>query len=131
MGEGLRRPTSWYNANMLPQDPWKEIFDSELQKAESARAYGNEGRARVCARRAAGIVIREYMAKQGLAPTGPSAYDLLRDLQRIQGLSPKLYEVSEHFLAHVTTDWQLPFQADLIDEARWLAVELLASKEKQ
>ena len=39
---------------------WKEKLQKEFERAQIARASGNEGQARVCARRAAGIAIREY-----------------------------------------------------------------------
>ena len=34
---------------------WQKDVDAEFEKAAQARARGNEGQARVCARRAAGI----------------------------------------------------------------------------
>ena len=37
----------------------------EFERAASARRKGNEGQARVCARRAAGIAIREYLIRRG------------------------------------------------------------------
>jgi hypothetical protein len=44
--------------------------------AVEVRARGNEGQARVCARRAAGAVLREYFQRRGLPVRSPSAYDL-------------------------------------------------------
>ena len=38
---------------------WQIKIKAEFDKAEQARARGNEGQARVCARRAAGIAARE------------------------------------------------------------------------
>ena len=111
---------------MRRDDDWHEIFDSELARAETARASGNEGQARVCARRAAGIVVREYIARHNLRPAGSSAYDLLRYMVSLPGLAPVVYPVVEHFLVRITTDHTLPIQADLIEDARWLAKELLA-----
>jgi len=37
-------------------------IDAEFKHAEQARSRGNEGQARVCARRAVGIAAREYFA---------------------------------------------------------------------
>ena len=59
---------------------WKTKFEQEMGLAKTARARGNEGQARVCARRAAGAVIRAYFQQHGLAAQGASAYDLLQDL---------------------------------------------------
>ena len=66
---------------------WEARFQSELHQAEMARALGNEGKARVCARRAAGI--------------------------------------AGHFLERVETNFTLPSDVDLIQDARWLAQKLL------
>jgi hypothetical protein len=97
----------------------------ELQQAEAARAVGNEGRARVCARRAAGIVGKEYLRRQGIALATPSAYDVLRTLRTIPGLSPEAHAATAHFLVKVDTQFVLPVEADLLAEARWLASDLL------
>ena len=47
---------------------WQEKLNLEFQRAEDARAKNNEGQARVCARRAAGIAIREYFNPQRDTP---------------------------------------------------------------
>jgi hypothetical protein len=104
---------------------WKMRAQLELQQAEAARAVGNEGRARVCARRAAGIIGREYMRRQGVALSTPSAYDILRALLSTPSLSPETRESIAHFLARVNTSFTLPVEADLLSEARWIASELL------
>lgn len=56
---------------------FQEQIEQEFALAEQARARGNEGQARVCARRAAGIAIREYLTRRGIRPPSASAYDLL------------------------------------------------------
>ena len=60
---------------------WQTDIEAEFEKAEQARARGNEGQARVCARRAAGIAIREYLTRRGICPPSASAYDLLNLLK--------------------------------------------------
>lgn len=104
---------------------WKERFEAELQQAEAARAQGNEGRARVCARRAAGLAAGEYLRRLGLPANGPSAYDHLKALAALERLSPQRREVAGHFLARANPDRSLSVEADLLAEARWLAGELL------
>ena len=56
---------------------WPTNLQKEFDMAERARANNNEGQARVCARRAAGIAIREYLARKGMRPLSTSSYDLL------------------------------------------------------
>ncbi len=59
---------------------WQNEIRLEFEKAERARARGNEGQARVCARRAAGIAAREYLSRRGEQPRTSSAYDLLKQI---------------------------------------------------
>ena len=97
---------------------WQSDLDSEFAKAEQARARGNEGQARVCARRAAGIAIREYLTRQGIRPPSASAYDLLNLLKDDPHLSPDLKLIADHLTLRVTEEFKLPVEADLITEAR-------------
>ncbi|MEW5868322.1 MAG: hypothetical protein AB1894_03540 [Chloroflexota bacterium] len=107
---------------------WKVRFEDEIHHAEDARADGNEGMARVCARRAAGIAIGEYLRRQGM-PTGePSAYERLKNLRLDPRLPPDLVESVEHLLLRVTPEHNLPVQADLIAEARRLSEGLLGAR---
>jgi hypothetical protein len=104
---------------------WKMSAQLELQQAEAARAIGNEGRARVCARRAAGIIGREYLRRHGVNLTTPSAYQVIRSMLSSPNLSPETRANAGHFLMQVDTDFTLPAEIDLVAEARWLASEIL------
>jgi hypothetical protein len=108
-----------------PNTIWKDRFENELERAESARLAGNEGMARVCARRAAGIAAGEYLSRNRLPGSGSSAYDRLRYLSAEDSISPQVRDVIDHFLIRITAEHELPIQADLIAEARWLAKTLL------
>ncbi len=108
-------------------EAWEEIVSRELEHAESARSAGNEGMARVCARRAAGAIIGEYLRREGLPQAKGSAFDLLRYMGSQPGVSAHTLEVVEHFLLRITPEHKLPIAADLIADARWLADELLGS----
>ena len=104
---------------------WQTEIDSELEKAEQARAVQNEGLARVCARRAAGIAIREYLSRQGIRPPSTSAYDLLNLLKDDPRLSPDLKQIADHLTLRVTEEFKLPVDADLVAEARKFCEDLL------
>ena len=106
-------------------EDWKTDLHAEFLHAEAARARGNEGQARVCARRAAGLAIREYLARRGKRPPSSSAYDLLSLLKTDPELSPQLQQTVEHLTMRVTEDFKLPVQADLLAEARTLCTALL------
>jgi hypothetical protein len=104
---------------------WQNELQLEFERAEQARAKGNEGQARVCARRVAGIVIREYLTRRGSPPPSISAYDLLNLIKDDPHLSPDMKLIADHLTLRVTDEFKLPINADLVAEARQLCDELL------
>jgi len=106
---------------------WKVKLQKEFERANSARAGGNEGQARVCARRAAGIAIREYYARRGYQIRTPSAYDLLQMLVDEPQLSPAVKQAAKYLILRVNEEFKLPVDVDLLDEARKLCDELLTN----
>lgn len=108
---------------------WQEEIQAEFKNAEVARAGGNEGRARVCARRAAGIAVREYLLRQGLRPHSASAYDLLNTVKVDPQFSPNLREIAEHLTLRVDEEFKLPVNADLIAEAKIFCEQLLRQED--
>jgi hypothetical protein len=90
-------------------------IEAELSAARAARAAGNEGRARVCARRAAGLAAREFLARRGLQ-TG-SAYTALQELTGLPGLAPALAATAEQLTLRVSPEFSLPAEVDLIAAA--------------
>jgi len=105
---------------------WKEKLDHEFEQAQLARAQGNEGKARVCARRAAGIAIREYYARQGRSVHTESAYDLLKMFSEEPNISPDLKQSATYLTLRVTEEFKLPVEVDLLVQARKLCDRLLA-----
>ena len=104
---------------------WQNELQLEFERAEQARAKGNEGQARVCARRAAGVAIREYLTRRGTPPPSISAYDLLNLIKDDSHLSPDMKLIADHLTLRVTDEFKLPINADLVAEARQLCDELL------
>lgn len=100
-------------------------LSKEFEKAQQARINKNEGQARVCARRAAGIAIREYLTRKGTQVPSMSAYDLLNLLKENASLPPEMQLIVDHLTMRVTEDFELPVDADLIAEARILCDWLL------
>ena len=105
-------------------DFYPEIH-AELERAEAVRAAGNEGRARVCARRAAGMAARDFLTRHEVRPRSGSAYGSLQTLATFPGLAPHLKQAALHLTMRVTEEFALPVKADLIAEARKLIVGLL------
>ncbi|HSF82836.1 MAG TPA: hypothetical protein VLA49_16500 [Anaerolineales bacterium] len=110
---------------MPSQNNWKTRYLEEIKRAENARREGNEGMARVCARRAAGIIIGEYFHRQGMPELDPSAYNRLRRLRELHGIDARIRQIAQHFLLRITPEQTLPVEADLIADAHWLADELI------
>jgi len=100
-------------------------MEREFEKAVQARLAGNEGQARVCARRAAGMAIRDHLHRRGLRPMNGSAYDLLNQIKESTLLPPDLKLIGDHLTLRVTEEFKLPVEADLIAEARTLCDWLL------
>jgi hypothetical protein len=95
-------------------------IEDELEKAERARQAGNEGRARVCARRAAGMAARTFLARRGVPLHDNSAYTALQTLAELPALDASLVEAALHLTVRVTEQFTLPVEADLIADARKL-----------
>src|SRR5512139_2089368 len=106
---------------------WLGQFDREINQAEFARASGKEGMARVCARRAAGIVIGEWLVRNGEPISGPSSYDRIRQFILLKDIPEAVIEKASHFLVKVDPEFNLPNDMDLIQDARWLANALRGS----
>jgi hypothetical protein len=111
---------------MMKQNQWSRIFEAEIQQAEEARRKGNEGMARVCARRAAGAVVGEYFLRNNLPDPNESAYDRLRLLRSLPDVSDDIKDAAGRLIERVTPEHKLPNDADLIAEARRLREQLLA-----
>ncbi len=100
--------------------PSSQDIESELKNAEHARLAGNEGRARVCARRAAGIAARFFLTRHGVNLRDASAYAALQALVEFPALTPDLRIAALHLTTRLTEAFTLPVDADLISDARKL-----------
>lgn len=95
-------------------------WQAELENARRSRREGNEGRARVCARRAAGAAARDFLTRRGVRLRTASAYDALRVLEQFPGLAADLRSAASHLTVRVTEEFALPTEVDLIAEAEKL-----------
>ena len=115
---------------MSPNHIWEETFSKEIQSALNARKSGNEGKARVCARRAAGIVVGEYLSRSDKNFVEQGAYDNLKYFLSLPDISPHLKETISYFIVRVNENHELPFEVDLIEEA-CIIKEYLVHNEKE
>lgn len=104
---------------------WQQDIAAEFEKAAQARERGNEGQARVCARRAAGIAIRKYLSRGGIRPPSVSAYDLLNLIKSDPRLSQDLQTIANHLTVRVTEEFKLPVDVDLVAEAKHFCDQLI------
>lgn len=104
---------------------WQNDFLQEIQRAEACRARSNEGQARVCARRAAGIAVREYLSRRGMTALPSSAYDLLKFLLELRDQPAEVLQSAGYLTLRVDERFKLPERVDLIQEARALRERLL------
>ena len=104
---------------------WKTAYKEELDHAILARSSGNEGMARVCTRREAGLVTGEYLERLGYIDITNSAYDHLTKFINLPSVNPIYKEIARHFLLKVDHDHNLPRHVDLIADVQILEKELL------
>ncbi|HEX2979973.1 MAG TPA: hypothetical protein VHO48_06895 [Anaerolineaceae bacterium] len=94
---------------------------AEIDRGKTARANGNEGQARVSARRAAGMMLRDYLEQRGEHVAGLSAYDLIEVAHASPQFSAEVMTLLEHFMTRVEPGGHFPAEIDLLDDTQRLA----------
>ena len=118
---------------MNPANPIDKIRQ-ELKLAYQSQANGNQGRARVCARRAAGWAIQEHLRQQGVSLDSNNALDHIKYFATLDHHTEKIPSVLHHLTVKLEkesldSEAYYPFEGvDLVKEAHWLAEELLQTK---
>ena len=102
-----------------------EKIHAELEMAINARVKGNEGMARVCARRAAGLAVREYVRKNHIRETGRLTNELLSDNSLRKHLPVAIHPALTHLTTRVDVNHNIMDGIDLINEAR-IVIQTLA-----
>lgn len=110
----------------MKTDSIRHQIQAELEDAVRSRKAGNQGRARVCARRAAGLAARHYLEKHLGEPIRMNVYRSLLALKDAPGpLPPAAATAVDRLTRRVNQDHQLPPEIDLIQEARTLISSLM------
>ncbi len=99
---------------------WMEAYRSELERGHQAREQANEGMARVCARRAAGVLVRAYFVQIKLSAPGKSVLNDLRALVNDPSMTEHVRDLAEHFITQITPEHILPGDVDLLVEVERL-----------
>jgi len=92
-------------------------IQEELLLAKQSRIEGNEGRARVCARRAAGAAVQTHLQRTGLSPEPGNAMQSIMLFKSIMDLPERVQIALDWLLQRVDEDYNLPPEVDLIQEA--------------
>lgn len=100
----------------------------ELLLAKQSRMEGNEGRARVCARRAAGSAAKLFLQRKGLISGSESALRSLILLGAETELPSRIKKAVSWLIRRVDQDYNLPDEIDLIQEAH-LVLEYLEGED--
>ncbi len=104
---------------------WEKL-STELANLKAARLSGNEGKARVCARRAAGIAARAYCTILGIHYEDPSAISVLKLLNELDSIPESTRQHIDRLLLQVDVQHNLPEEIDLEVETNALVADLEA-----
>lgn len=105
----------------------KKKIAGELRMAEVSREEGNEGRARVCARRAAGVAIGYFYELITGDPAPKNAYNLLHWLSAHNEIDSVVRDAARRLTVRVTPEHTLPHAEDPIADAQVIIDALLAN----
>jgi len=89
----------------------------ELLLAKQSRSEGNEGRARVCARRAAGAAVRDFLEKKEITQKPEDAIQSLLIFGQMGELPARVQKAVDSLVQRVNQEHNLPPEVDLIHEA--------------
>ena len=90
----------------------------ELDRAAQARSENNDGKVRVCCRRAVGAAIRRWLAAQSDPPAwGQLAITQLRTLADAASVPAEVRRAAARLSTTVAADHTLPFDESPIDDA--------------
>ncbi len=113
---------------------WEAQARTDLARADAAHQQGNEGRVRVCARRAAGWAAKAYLESTITSDIKNSGFQNISQLAEEGLLSDGDIELVEHLTVSIVKEdpeaesiW--PAELDLLSDARKLILRLFPNFE--
>jgi len=97
---------------------WRESIEQELTKASEGLQNGNEGLARVCARRAVALASQHRAEQRHLLGWQGDAMHQLRQIQGETTFPLSVREAAQRLLTKVTEQKQSAMTTDPITDAR-------------
>jgi hypothetical protein len=107
------------------------LIDRELAAAEAAWKDANEGKARVCARRAVALATEAWLARLSVPPWRGDAMEHLRQLRQAASLPLPIRQAAERLSTTVSRRDAAPFTTDPIGDARVIIEYLTANTEEK
>ena len=97
---------------------WREQIEQELAKAAEGIQNGNNGLARVCARRAVALAVQQWVERSEKKVWPGDAMHQLRKIQEETTVPLPVREAAQRLLTKVTDQAQSPMTTDPIADAR-------------
>jgi hypothetical protein len=107
------------------------LIERELAAAEAALKAANDGKARVCARRAVALATEAWLARFPVQRWGGDAMEHLRRIQQDASFPLPIRQAAERLSTPVTRQQAAPFTADPIGDARLIIAHLGANPSGQ
>ncbi len=102
----------------------RERIEQELTKAASGLRAGNDGLARVCARRAVALAAQNWAEQSGARGWPADAMNQLRKIQEEEAFPLEVREAARRLLTKVTQQDEAPVSTDPIGDARLILAHL-------
>ena len=96
---------------------WRDQIEQELAKASEGLKNGNDGLARVCARRAVALASQHWAEQRNLPAWQGDAIHQLRQIQGETTFTSSVREAAKRLLTKVTEQEQSPMTTDPITDA--------------
>ncbi len=103
---------------------WREQIEQELVKAAAGLQEGNDGLARVCARRAVALGVQNWVQRSGAKTWPADAMNQLREIQADEMFPVDVREAAQRLLTKVTQREQVPASTDPLADARLILTHL-------
>jgi hypothetical protein len=100
------------------------LIKQELVAAEAAWNEGNEGKARVCARRAVGLSTKDWLEHHPVRRWRGDAMEHLRQIQQDASFPLSIRQAAQRLSTTVNRQQTAPFTTDPIGDAKLIIAHL-------
>ena len=108
-----------------------DLIERELATAEAALKADNDGKARVCARRAVALATEAWLERLPVRKWRGDAMEYLRQIQQDVSFPLPIRQAAERLSTAVPKRHEAPFTSDPIGDARLIIAHLSANPSGQ